>query len=473
MTRYAMMIDLDDCVGCQACVTSCRERWDTGAGATRNWVRTFESGHRGDDLAVTFYPGLCMQCEEHPCTTDCPTGATFVNENGVIVVDSDLCIGCGNCVDACPYGARSVDPVKRIVEKCDLCAPFVARGEQPACVMTCLADCRIFGDLDDPGSKLVQEIAARDAKPLVTAEVNVKPKVVFAGSAAREQIVRAGAVTAPAPNWLTRVWTDATMPLSRLVPLVPVMAAGAGVLVNFTQRKERVAAAEREAPPVVEELPRHRLGMRLLHWFNALTWIVLITTGVGLIATPRFAFFGERFPRWAAAQFGGADSMLRFHIVWGLIWAAVIVPIFLLYKKGGRKAVQEVRLRAEDFRWLALKPLAMMGLAKQPLPPQEKYNAGQKIFAITALLGTATIIATALVMTFHIGGADVVAAAILLHKLAIAFAIIGLAVHITMAAILREERPALKSMITGRIDRDHAATHNEKWVETIDQRRQQ
>lgn len=473
MTRYAMMIDLDDCVGCQACVTSCRERWDTGAGATRNWVRTFETGRRGEDLAVTFYPGLCMQCEEHPCTTDCPTGATFVNENGVIVVDADLCIGCGNCVDACPYGARSVDPVKRIVEKCDLCAPFVARGEQPACVTTCLAECRIFGDLDDPGSELVREIAARDAKPLVTGDVNVKPKVVFAGAAAREHIVSAGAVSTPEANWLTRVWTNTSLPFSRVVPFVPLVAAGAGVLVNFAQRKERVAEAERAEAAVVEELPRHRLGMRLLHWFNALTWIVLLTTGVGLIASPRFALFGEGFPRRAAALFGGAETMLRFHILWGLIWAAVIVPIFLLYKKGGRKALHEVRLRSEDFRWLMLKPLAMMGLAKQPLPPQEKYNAGQKIFAITALLGTATIIATGLVMTFHIGGADVVAGAILLHKLAIAFAIIGLAVHITMAAILREERPALKSMITGRIDRDHAETHNEKWVETIDQRRKQ
>lgn len=473
MTRYSMMIDLDECVGCQACVTSCRERWDTGAGATRNWVHTLESGSRGENLAVTFYPGLCMQCEEHPCTIDCPTGATFMNENGVIVVDADLCIGCGNCVDACPYGARSVDPIKRIVEKCDLCAPFVARGEQPACVTTCLAECRIFGDLDDPDSKLVKEIAARDAKPLVTGAVNVKPKVVFAGKAAREQILAAGAVRQPASNWLTRVWTDSTLPLSRIVPFVPVMAAGAGVLLNFTQRKERVAAVERVESPVVEELPRHRLGMRLLHWFNALTWVVLLATGVGLIASPRFAFFGPGFPRWAAAQFGGAENLLRFHVLWGLIWGAVIVPVFLLYKKGGLTALHEVRLRSEDFRWLMLKPLAMVRLAKQPLPPQEKYNAGQKIFAITALIGTATIIATGLVMTFHIGGADVVAAAILLHKLAIAFAIIGLAVHITMAAILREERPALKSMITGRIDREHAETHNEKWVEKIDQRRKQ
>jgi formate dehydrogenase gamma subunit len=413
-----------------------------------------------------------MQCETHPCTLDCPTGATFVDVNGVVVVDPDLCIGCGNCVDACPYAARSVDPVKGIVEKCDLCAPFVARGEQPACVATCLAECRIFGDLDDPDSRIVHEIAARDAKPLVTGAVDVRPRVTFAGAAARERIVAANAIRKPDSNWLTKTWTGASLPFARYaVPAFPIVAAGAGALVNFVQRKDRVAAAEQPEPS--DELPRHRLGMRLLHWFNALSWILLLVSGTALISAPRMALFGTSFPRRIAALAGGAPNLLLFHVLWGLLWAAVIVPIFLLYKKGGRKAIEEVRLRAEDLRWLVVKPLSLMRLAKQPLPPQDKYNAGQKIFAITALAGTATIIATGLVMTFHLGGADVVAAAILLHKLAIAFAIIGLAIHITMAAILREERPALKSMITGRIDREHAETHNEKWVETIDQRRKQ
>jgi formate dehydrogenase gamma subunit len=110
----------------------------------------------------------------------------------------------------------------------------------------------------------------------------------------------------------------------------------------------------------------------------------------------------------------------------------------------------------------------MLHRARAPLPPQHKYNAGQKLFAISAILGTATILATGLVMTFHIGSANVVAAAILMHKLAIAFALVGLSVHFAMAAVIREERPALRSMITGTIDRAHAEQHNQLWVNEHD-----
>ncbi|MEI7893584.1 MAG: 4Fe-4S dicluster domain-containing protein [Myxococcales bacterium] len=134
--RLGMLIELDRCVGCLACVSSCKERWDTGPGAARDWVVTFEHQR----LGLTFYPGLCMQCSDHPCTTECPTGATYRRNDGIVVVDPDVCIGCGNCISLCPYGARRIDPVKNIVEKCNLCAPYVDRGEAPACVTTCLAD---------------------------------------------------------------------------------------------------------------------------------------------------------------------------------------------------------------------------------------------------------------------------------------------------------------------------------------------
>ena len=107
--RYGMMIELEKCVGCMACVSACKEQWDTGPGASRDWVYTYEHGRRGENLGITFYPGLCMHCEDHPCTRDCPTGATYRNEKGVVVVNPEVCIGCGNCVSGCAYGARSYD----------------------------------------------------------------------------------------------------------------------------------------------------------------------------------------------------------------------------------------------------------------------------------------------------------------------------------------------------------------------------
>ena len=276
--RHAMLVDLDLCIGCKACVSACKEQWDSGPGAARDWVHTHESGTReANDLAVTFYPGLCMQCEAHPCTVDCPTGATRVDSNGVVVVDADVCIGCGNCVSSCPYGARHVDPVKKIVEKCNLCAPFVARGDQPACVKTCPAECRIFGDVDDPTSPVSIAAAARGARPLAVPGIDVKPRTLYAGDAKRARLLGAGFVKVPGKSWLTRTW-GVTMPLARSgVPLVGAVSVAGGLLVNLKARMDRVKAEEGRptptapptapatstaaaVPPLPDELHRHPVG---------------------------------------------------------------------------------------------------------------------------------------------------------------------------------------------------------------------
>ncbi len=490
--RLAMSIDLELCVGCQACVSACKEQWDSGPGATRDWVRTIESGQRGKDLAVTFYPGLCMQCQAHPCTTECPTGATYVDaRTGIVMVNADVCIGCGNCVSSCPYGARHVDPLKKVVEKCNLCAPFVARGELPACVQTCPAECRAFGDLDDPGSPVSRAAREKGARPLVTAAIDVGPKTTYAGDVHRARILAAGVVRAPKQSWLTQTW-GVTLPLAReVVPAVGLAFVGGGLLVNLKARADRVKREEREvvapaATPAVRperseaepatreaesegeegprELPRHRGAIRFLHWFNALSWLLLVATGTGLMSAASFALFGTAFPRSLSGLFGGADRLLRFHVLWGLLWAAVVVPLFLLFKGGPGEVLREVRLTRDDLAWLFVKPLAMAGLHRQPLPPQDKYNAGQKVFAIFVLVATLAIAGSGLVMAFHLGSAEVVAGAILAHELAIALLAAGIAVHVTMAAVIAEERPALRSMLTGRIDYRHAQHHSPKWV---------
>ena len=473
--RYGMMIELDKCVGCQACVSSCKERWDSGPGAARDWVLEYERGNRETGLELTFYPGLCMQCDEHPCTSDCPTGATYANEYGVVVVDRDVCIGCGNCIPMCPYGARHADPRQGIVEKCNLCAPYVARGESPACVATCLAECRHFGDLDDPRGALARRIADRDARPLTTPDVNVGPQVYYAPEPKRLHVIESGAVRRSEHSWLTSTWQRATRPAAQYgVPAMAAVVALGGALVNFRNRTS-VVPADKPAPTTTEPasgrrtyVPRHNLVMRLLHWFNAASWFVLLLSGTALMATPAFSLFGSTLPDVVAALVGGRANLLLLHVLWGLVWALVIVPGFLVQKRGGIDAIREVWITGDDIRWLLYKPLAMLRLGSVGLPPQDKYNAGQKLFAISVLAATTLIIGSGLVMVFHVGSAPVVAAAILVHKLSIMLVLLGLGVHLTMAVIMREERPALRAMVRGDIDRDHAAEHATKWVEKLE-----
>ncbi len=481
--RHSMIIELDRCVGCLACVSSCKEQWDTGNGAARCWVHAFEHGTRQEDLGLTFYPGLCMQCEEHPCTQDCPTGATYLDERGVVLVDASLCIGCGNCISRCAYGARHADPVKGIVEKCNLCKPLVDRGETPACVATCLAECRTFGDLDDPNSLIAKKIRESGARPLNSAIVDIGAKVHYAGDAHRAAIVAAEVIKPPEPSLLTEIWRKGSRPVARyVVPPITAAAFAGGAVINLVAaRRRKVAAAEEaereaarvaaggavHAPELPPVLQRHRTGMRVLHWFNLLTWALLLSTGTALMTAKSFALFGEGFPRWMAGLFGGAPSMLRFHALWGLLWTVATLPLFLIFKQGGLEALREIWITRDDLVWLFRKPFDLLGLSRHPLPPQDKYNAGQKLFAASAVLGTATIMASGLVMTFHWGSAATVAAAILVHKLAVMLALVGVSVHVTMAALVKEERPALRSMLTGRVERSHAEEHAAKWVQEL------
>jgi formate dehydrogenase gamma subunit len=308
----------------------------------------------------------------------------------------------------------------------------------------------------------------------------VKPRTLYAGDTKRERILAAGVVRRPRRSWLTETW-GVTRPLARTgVPLVGAVAIAGGMLVNLKARVDRVRRDEAANEParlaaaphahLPAELPRHPAGLRFLHWFNALSWVLLVVTGVGLMSAASFALAGTEFPARLARALGGKDVLLALHVAWGLLWAVVIVPLFLLFKGNVAHVWEEIRVGRDDLVWLAAKPLAMAGFWKKPLPPQDKYNAGQKLFAVFVLVATTAVIASGAVMTFHLGPTDVVAGAILVHKLAIALVLVGLGVHLTMAAVIADERPALKSMITGTIDARHAVHHSPKWVAKLGHR---
>ena len=203
--QYAMVIDLNRCVGCQACTIACKAEWDVPADKGRNWVRRMGPTNTPFGMASTFYPGLCNHCNKPACVEACPADVekmTFTDPksnktktievaatwkdpfDGTVQIDEERCIGCGACADACPYGARYVnldlgDNGKD--DKCTFCKPLFDNGFEPACVQTCLAEARIFGDLSDPMS-IVSEYVKKGAKGLISANVNIGPNVLYFGN---------------------------------------------------------------------------------------------------------------------------------------------------------------------------------------------------------------------------------------------------------------------------------------------------
>jgi Fe-S-cluster-containing dehydrogenase component len=177
--QLALVIDLNVCVGCHACVTSCKE-WNTSGkagpltdqnpyganpnGVFFNRVQTFECGSF-PNVETIHFPKSCLHCEDAPCVPVCPTGASYKREeDGVVLVDYDKCIGCKYCSWSCPYGAREFDPEQGVMKKCTLCADRIndlnlpPDRRKPACVLACPTSARLFGDIKDPQSEVSQAI---------------------------------------------------------------------------------------------------------------------------------------------------------------------------------------------------------------------------------------------------------------------------------------------------------------------------
>ena len=198
---YGMGIQVDKCIGCGRCVAACKAENDVPAEPFyfRTWVERYvidaegevevdspEGGihgfpakeEDGDVLRAFFVPKLCNQCDNPPCVQVCPVGATFKTEDGVILVDSDYCIGCRYCIQACPYGARYLDPRTKTADKCTFCYHRIKQGLQPACVEVCPTQARIFGELKaraSPLRRLMRMSELQVLKPFL----NTEPKVYY------------------------------------------------------------------------------------------------------------------------------------------------------------------------------------------------------------------------------------------------------------------------------------------------------
>lgn len=176
--HWGMLIDLRKCTGCHACSVACKAEFSVPLGEYRSSVDYIEKGEF-PDVSRHFLPRLCNNCDKPACVSVCPTGATWKREeDGIVVIDPDVCIGCKYCVHACPYEARFINPVTGSADKCDFCLHRVLEGQVPACVEACNPGARIFGDLNDPKSKISRMIATEPVQVLLP-EQGTSPQVFY------------------------------------------------------------------------------------------------------------------------------------------------------------------------------------------------------------------------------------------------------------------------------------------------------
>lgn len=206
--RWGMVIDLQKCVGCDTCTVSCKAENRTPPGVTYNIVLEKDIGQFPHVTRLNL-PRPCMQCHKPPCVSVCPVRATYKNDDGIVVIDYDRCIGCRYCMVSCPYGARSfdfgesyemeingyellqggeygIDRGRRVkgkapigtVRKCSFCFHRLGRGEEPACIETCIGDARYFGDLNNPKS-VVYKLSRSPRAVRLKEELGTEPAVFY------------------------------------------------------------------------------------------------------------------------------------------------------------------------------------------------------------------------------------------------------------------------------------------------------
>lgn len=219
MARWGMVIDLDRCTGCQACVMACKAENNVPAvgmkeavrGRIISWMQVLteeDEEHPGE--VRRFLPRPCLQCDDPPCTKVCPVNATQLNSEGIVTQIYSRCIGCRYCMPACPYNVKffnwrtyqkerpgqnpdvSVRP-RGVVEKCTFCHHRLQKAREralaerrelvpgeyvPACAEVCPTRAIIFGDLSDPNSE-VSKLARSPRAFRLGEELGTKPKVIY------------------------------------------------------------------------------------------------------------------------------------------------------------------------------------------------------------------------------------------------------------------------------------------------------
>ena len=202
--KFAFIVDVTRCIGCGSCCVADKREYNVPDGNYRTWVERYiiddhdtvyvdspEGGLNGYTESRTdiqhpvrdtfFVPKLCNMCEKPSCVQVCPVGATFTTEDGFILIDKKRCVGCGYCIQACPYSVRFLNPITKTADKCTWCYHRVRKGLLPACVHVCPTKARKFGDLNDPESEVYKILRQPHVVSVLKPDMGNKPALHYVG----------------------------------------------------------------------------------------------------------------------------------------------------------------------------------------------------------------------------------------------------------------------------------------------------
>ncbi len=157
MTReLTLIVNTKDCFGCNACEVACKQEHNLPVGP--RLIRVYPDGPSQIEgkPQLRYVVAYCMHCSQPPCKDACPVDAINKREDGIVLINEELCIGCKECIDACPLSVMQFDEEKEVAQKCDLCVDRIDQGLDPACVDACPGYCIYFGDVSEV-SKRVEE----------------------------------------------------------------------------------------------------------------------------------------------------------------------------------------------------------------------------------------------------------------------------------------------------------------------------
>lgn len=212
---------------------------------------------------------------------------------------------------------------------------------------------------------------------------------------------------------------------------------------------------------------KHHLANILTHWFNVASWLMLLPTGIAIISSPRLGITPLWWQEAFRNLFGNAANLIKFHYTIGFIWIFILLfNIFFGFRKYFVPfAFQNMLLDRDDLEWIMIKPFQMLGFMKdKELPPQDAYNAGQKVYSYFVVLGTIGIMISGPVMVFKDLFPPIFKQiAQPVHFLSVFMIVAWLFIHVYMGAVFPEEKEAFFSMFSGKVSAWYARAHHEKW----------